>query len=139
MSELFKEVMPVNQAEEEVNNWLDLKRVTPSERVEKAGFVNKMVESLQYGYISIDKEGKITHKLVFPLKSPEGEITTAELQYNYRAETGNLQSKTGNLKGIGMAVYIAYASVLTGQITGKLNKLDSEDFKILQAITAFFL
>jgi hypothetical protein len=132
----------VNQqlAEETIEAWLDAKKVKPKERQDKASLIEVLVDAVRYGNIAIDDNTRvITQFLDFPLTDSGGSVILSELKYNPRGGTGDLLSKTANLKGIGMAVYIAFASTLTGQMVATLNKLDGEDFKVLQAITSFFL
>lgn len=137
---MYKEVVPVQKAEEEVSAWLDSKKIKPKEREKNEAFINTLVEAVTYGILTIDDDTKvITQNLEFPLSNTDKVVTLSSLRYNPRADTGSLHGKTANIKGIGMAVYVAYASALTGELVATLNKLDSEDFKVLQAITAFFL
>lgn len=136
----MKEVVNILTAEADVTNWLDAKKIKPAEREKNKDFINTLIDAVMYGQLSIDADTRvITQKLDFPLDDGKGNITLGTLTYQPRAAMGNLLSKTGNLKGISMAVYIAYASTLTGEIIATLNRIDSEDFKVLQAITAFFL
>lgn len=143
-------VIQEEAAEIEVASWLDYKRVPLLERKipQNEGAIKVMVSAVMSGNISfaqeqffIDNSNKetaadgpvITHTLIFPV----GSLT--ELKYKPRARVASAYAGTKNLNGIGMAVYVAYATELTGKLTAQLNNLDTQDFKILQAITTFFL
>lgn len=136
----MKEVVALEKAQEEVDNWLDAKKVKPGDRVTNQKFISTLIEAIQYGNLELDADtNTFTQKLDFPLTNSAGTETLTSLKYNPRGQTGSLQSKTANLNGIGMAVYVAYASSLTGELVATLNRLDTEDFKVLQAIITFFL
>lgn len=125
-------------AEQEVSEWLDYKKVKPASRESNKQFVDVLIDSVMYGNVTIDAETKvITQTLDFPLKNKDGVETLTTLTYKSRSDAGALQKKAEGAKGMG--IYTAYGSELTGQITATLNRLDSEDFKILQAITIFFV
>ena len=121
-------------AEKEINAWLDAKCIENDEREEKAQFIKVLVNGVKRGYLTIDP---VTFEMMQTLKFPIGALTS--LKYKARAGCGELQAGTRNINGISMGVYVAYAAALTGELTATLSKLDSEDFKILQAITTFFL
>lgn len=125
-------------AEKNVTSWLDAKSVEADEREEKQQFIKTLINAVRRGNLVInDTTFEITQTLKFPVVTNIATIN--ELKYKARAACGELHAGTRNINGVNMAVYVAYAVALTSELKANLDRLDSEDFKVLQAITSFFL
>lgn len=131
------EKIPREQAEEELTQWLDNKKVFQSMREEHKDFIELLIEALMIGTLSINLEDfKITHTLIMPPES--GKLT--QLVYRPRLNDNLLQS---HLKGVsatdGDARLHAMAAAITDTMKGVISKLDSAtDKKIMVAIVTFF-
>lgn len=129
-------------AQQEVNEWLDYKRIKPNKREASEDAIEALVEAVQYGDLSIDEDKVMTHKLIFPLTNEQGEETVKELKYQPRVSTGAITQKTGAVKGKALdynTIITAYVSALTDKPLALIERLDTEDRKISQAIVSFFL
>ncbi|MBX2906180.1 MAG: hypothetical protein KF744_09090 [Taibaiella sp.] len=133
---LYKMLVPLETAREEVVAWLDYKRVKPSVRMNNVRNIMKLVEAVMYSIITIDPDTKvITHKLEFPILNDKGGVFAEKLTYKPRLRMEDLSraeaAEEGITNGIGAA--------LTGQPAGVIGKLDSEDGAILASVGVFFI
>lgn len=127
----------VETAQDDVNRWLEIKKVGESKRQSMNDSINNLVDAVADGTISIDSEGMITQNLKFPLG--EDKSITA-LTYKPRISVGEAKKwlkdiKAGDIDGR----LTAYVAALTGQAKEVINKLDSEDNGVAQSIAVFFL
>lgn len=127
-------VMNRDAAEKEIASWLDYKRIKESTREQYKGQIDVLVEAMQYGDITLNATSYvIKQKLSFPV---EGLID--ELEYKARMSVGDLNkvpTKAGDFDG----KVVAYIAALTGKGMSHIQKMDSEDYKIGQAIAVFFM
>lgn len=125
------------QAEEELNQWLDHKKVFQTMRDEHKDHIDLLTEALMDGIITINLDDyKITHTLIMPPEN--GKLT--QLVYRSRLNDNLLST---HLKGVsatdGDARLHAMAAALTDTMKGVISKLDSStDKKIMMAIVTFF-
>jgi hypothetical protein len=132
---MFEIKVPKEQAEKEVNSWLDYKRVKPGAREAKQGNIDVLVEAVMYGDITIDPVSfKITHNLNFPIKDDKGEVAVDKLQYVARLNLDNVQTSVQSTDGLTKG----FGTALTGQPVAIIGKLDSCDAQILSSIGVFF-
>lgn len=135
------------QAEVEINSWLDYKKVSKSKREENKAYIETLVDAMMDGILSMDGEQdkisskedymSFTHFLKFPT---EGETPLISLRYKARLKVMTVQSVLRGLKGDdSQAFIIAYACALTSQPKALIQALDTEDYKITQAIAVFFV
>lgn len=126
-------------AAKEVNDWLDYKCVEPADREENKASIDKLINAVMSGVLSIADDKTITHRLKFPLDNGEGQTTVRELTYKPRVSYGELSARTRGVKpGDLEGRVVAYIAVLTGQAPAVLMKLDTADMSICQAIFVFF-
>lgn len=130
-------------AVKEIAAWLDYKHVKPSFRDKRQDSIDVLVDAVMSGDVSIEQgsysyglekmDGPIIkQKLSFPV----GSLT--ELKYKPRETTGNLSAAIRNNAGV--EVSACYGSILSdGILPAQLQKMDSEDSRVLQAIVSFFL
>lgn len=122
-------------AEQEISDWLDFKKIFPSEREKHKESIDLLIDVMVDGVISIDDQThEVIHKLIFPLES------VTELKYKPRINDKMVQP---NLKGmdpkdIDMRL-LAIAATAASQPKGLLAGLDSVDKKIMMANVVFFL
>jgi hypothetical protein len=123
------------KATEEINGWLDRKKVYPSTREANEKDLELLIEAMVNGDIVLDeKTNEFTHTLLFPLED------TKSLKYKGRMNDKMLKP---HLNGVsqksGADMLTAYVAALTSQPKGLIESLDSADKKIAMAITVFFL
>jgi len=129
-----KETMTKELAIEEIKKWLDFKRILPKEREEKQPQTDILVDAMQSGSLILNEDHSLTQILRFELE------TVKELTYKARLTVGEINAK---LRGIDSSkahdLLVAYVSVATGSPMGIIKQLDSNDYKVAQAINMFFL
>lgn len=125
-------------ATKEVTAWLDYKRTKEAQRESLKGQIDTLVEAVMFGDVSINPDTQvITHKLIVPEATDK---LYTELEYKPRISVGELQKASTNVKATDFdGKVVAYISALTGKGISHIQKLDSEDFKIGQAIALFFM
>jgi hypothetical protein len=134
--------MKVSQevAQKEIDSWLDFKKVKAEKRTEKdkAKQIQDLVDLVSAGDLVLDKETKeFTHTLLFPI---ENELKTTVLKYAPRVNVAKVQKNMVGVKGDDLhGMILAYGAAITGQPKGLLKELDSEDYRILQAVAVFFM
>lgn len=141
--------VPQEMAMEELQKWLDYKKTkvklvkSDSDDVKDDEAVKantEIVEAIMAGDLIIDEDMNMRYKLTFPVKSEEGTSALSELKLKPRLTAYEVQKAT---KGINkeepFALFIGYIHVLSGEIKGLINKIDSTDFALLQKIVGYFL
>ncbi len=126
-------------AEQDVNRWLDYRRVREKKRKDNESGIDELIELVEEGVLSIDEDCSITFNLGQPLKNESGSIALSELVFKPRLKQHEV---TAHLKGAGTDVdarVLAYIAAATGKAKGILGKLDVSDYNIAQSIALFFL
>lgn len=125
-------LIPKDAATKEVNAWLDYKRIKPIQREKSKESIDALVEAIQYGNIVIDANTfVITQTLDFPVEG-----LSDKLAYKPRVSGGDL-TKAAKAAG-GVDIVYSYIAGITGQGVSIIQRCDSEDLKIAQAIAGFF-
>lgn len=127
----------LEQAVEEIDGWLDKKKVFPSAREEYQSLIDTLVEAISLGYLSLNDKGEFKQELLFPLKE---EQAVTHLDYKARLNDRMLEPYLKGVKsGDGTARIVAYLACLTGQAKGIIKALDTADRTITNAIVIFFI
>jgi len=127
-------------ARQDVERWLDFKRVSAKKRAAVADTIEAIAEAIEQGTLVVNDDCSITHKLIFPIENSEGQQTVEELKYKARVTTEAISIRMRDVKLTDAhGMFIAYASALTNQSTALIKKLDTEDFRVAQSIVTFFL
>lgn len=127
-------------ARQDVERWLDFKRVPAKKRAAVADTIESMAEAIEQGTLIVNDDCTITHNLIFPIENSDGEHTVEELKYKPRVTTEAISIRMKDVKVTDAhGMFIAYASALTNQPTALIKKLDTEDFRVAQSIVTFFL
>lgn len=134
----MKELVTKEVAVKEVESWLDYRRVKASQRETYKAQIGTLVEGVQFGDITIDAE---KHTITQAMQFPEATKSLfTSLTYQPRISIGDLQKHTTNVKATDFeGKVVAYMAALTGQGMSGISKMDSEDYKIGQAIALFFM
>ena len=137
-----KSVIPRDVAEEEVQKWLDYKRISINEDDEEDVAKEKsLVKYFMDGSLCLNHDNfTITQKLKFPLSDEDGEVALAEIVYQPRLNRSHLNAKMKGVKASDVdGRLVGYTAALSGQPKGMLGKLDTEDNKVAQSVVMFFL
>jgi hypothetical protein len=128
----------VDVATNDINAWLDAKRVRSTKRTEMKSSVDGLVKAVQDGLIVFDSEtGFLTQTLLWPIGENEGVKT---FNYKLRLNSFELDPFLKNVSsGDGDGRLRAYVAALTSQLPSVVSKLDTEDLSIAQSIAVFFL
>lgn len=133
-------VVSEDVAREEVDKWLDYKKVNQSRREQYQDAIDDMVNAISEGYLSIDEDYNWVHKLKFPFQN--GKDT---LVYRPRLTEAQLEPHMKGIKSDDSRGMIqAYIAALTGGgekglARGSVKKLDMEDMRVGRAIATFFI
>ena len=129
MSQVSREV-----AENEVNRWLDHKRVKESKRERNREAIEGIVEAVMDGTFTIDDECVITHKLSFGLGNDE---VIKELKYIPRLTVGRIGEYTKTAKTNDERVR-GYIAALAGVANGIVATMETEDYSVAGNVVIFF-
>lgn len=124
-------------AEQEVQKWLDSKKVFDSTIEENQDSIKILTEAIMQGTLTLNDDFSFTHKLLFPLG--DGETMVGELKYKHRINEKETQKY---LKGVsakdGDGRLNATIAALCNTARGIIEGLDTMDKKISNAIAIFF-
>lgn len=125
-------------AEEEVQKWLDFKKISPSKRTDKKDQIKQLVNAIIDGDISINEENEIVQVLKTPIGTGDKQIK--EFKYKPRITVGAVQQHLKNIQTSDAdGRVVCYIQALTGQSAGMIKGLDSVDYDIAQTIAIFFI
>ncbi|MFA6057282.1 MAG: hypothetical protein WC756_03720 [Taibaiella sp.] len=137
------QVVSFDIAKKEINAWLDGKRVSDSKREKEhiADAIETLIDAISYGDATIDPEKMtITQALRFPILNEDSKPVLSSLTFKPRLRTNELKDRTASVKqGDGIGRICAIAGALTGQATAIIEKMDTEDMAIVNAVAVFFL
>lgn len=127
-----------DKAAEDVEKWLDYKKLSKAKREQKEDSINKLIDYVSDGVLRIGEDCVIKQQLLFPVGANSA---IKELEYQPRINIGRLQI---NLKGVDVIMDMtgynfAYGATLTGQPKAVIAELDSEDYSVMQSIIPFFM
>lgn len=125
-------------AEQEVNNWLDFKKVNAKKRETFKENIDILVDAISDGNLVIDdKDFVFTHTLKFPLG--EGD-SVRELKYKPRVKVSTIHVCLQNVKaGDADGRICGHIAALTGIDRNIIKQQDTEDYEIGRSIAVFFL
>lgn len=126
-------------AEEEIENWLDSKKISPSKRESKSASIESLVCAIMDGDLVLNAENKFEQTLKFPGDSPASvkvlefkqRILINEVQHHLKNNKTSISDFDGR--------FVAYIQALTGQPNAVITKLESTDYDIAQSIAGFFM
>jgi len=129
-------VISENIARRDIDKWLDVKKIRPKKREEKKESIDKLVDAVMDGMLSVENDGsKLVQKLIHPI----GEIR--ELSYKSRI---SLAEKNRHTLGVNIAedfggYILAHVAALTDKPKTLVGKMDTEDNDIANSIALFFI
>ena len=121
-------------AKQEVEKWLDFRRVRNRKRQENEASINDLIEAFEDGFLILDpKTHVIKQKLLFDTAGKK------ELNFKPSMTVGEGQRALKGLKSTDShGMLLAYVSELTGEVKEVINQLNSEDYGIARTIAGFF-
>jgi hypothetical protein len=124
-------------AREEIEKWLDYKKVSEKKRESLADHVDTLIETIVDGYLVLNDDFSLTLKLKFPIES---EVNTTELNFKPRIKVSTVYQhmqgvKTGDTDGR----LFANVAALCSKPKELIKALETEDYSICQAVAVFFL
>jgi hypothetical protein len=135
-------------AMEEFQKWLDYKKTkvqlvknTGSEEEGEESKANTaIVEAIMAGELVFNEDMSMTYLLNFPVKSETGSTELHSLTLKPRLTAFEVQKATkGISKDEPFKLFTGYIHILSGEVRGLVNKIDSTDFSLLQKIVGYFL
>jgi hypothetical protein len=140
MSFELKEVMPQVGAYAEVVALMDAKRILPSRRRDLEKAVDALTDAIQYGIVTVDSDRNISIQLQEPLKDKGGNVALSSITWKHRADMAAINQRLSALKADnGSGRMMVYVQAHTGLDAGLVDKLETCDRAILDAVTLFFL
>lgn len=131
-----KKAVAESVARNEVERWLDHKRVNEKHRNANSESIENMVDAFAEGTLILDDDHNIIMNLTWPVG--EGE-NIKQLKFKPRLRVGEIQDALKGLKaGDVDARILSYIATLTDQPRGIVRHLDTEDYRAASAITVFF-
>jgi uncharacterized UPF0160 family protein len=121
-------------ATKEVDNWLDYRRVRVKKRKENEDSINELIEAFEEGILVLDPETRvITQNLIWEVG------TKKALTFKPLLTVGDSQRRLQSVKSTdGHAMLAAYVAELTGENSGIIGGMNTEDYGISRTIAGFF-
>jgi hypothetical protein len=136
MSKISREI-----ASQEINSWLDYKKVNDKKREAFADSIETLIDSICDGSLSLTPEKVLVQELRFPI-GEDGKETMAikSLSFKPRLKIQTIHMHLQGVKnGDADGRVLAYVAALSSTPKDALRGMDTEDFSIGQAIAIFFL
>lgn len=130
MSKISKEV-----ATEEVNKWLDYKKVKSKKREAYKDAIESLSDAISEGALILNEDFSFTQNLDFPVGSDK---QIKSLEFKARVDVATIQ-KYMNGVSTGDGRILATIAALSGQEKAVVSKLDTEDYSVASSVAIFFL
>lgn len=126
------EKMTQEVAQAEFEKWAyETKRLRSAALEKHANDCQNFVDALCDGTLSIEEDGSVTQKLAFEVAGRN------QLKYKPRLTVAEMGSAL-DYKGGDSGKTRKMVSIMTGEIVGVLDKMDSTDWALATSITAFY-
>lgn len=124
-------------ATQEINKWLDFKKVNDKKKEAQKDQIESLVDALVDGSLVLNADFVLTQTLKFPT---EGELKIISLDFKPRLKMQAIHNAMGGVKsGDVDGRVLAYIAALTSTPKAVIKDLDTEDYSISQSIAIFFL
>ena len=131
-----KPLVSEEQARQEIESWLDYKKIDDSQREENESTIKSLISYVKSGHLVLNEDKTFTHKLKFELES----AGIKELTYKARITEREITQKLHGVKADDVDGRIAATiAALSTQVIGIVRGLDKEDFKIARSVALFFM
>lgn len=126
-------------ATEEINSWLDYKKVSDKKRESQKEQVESLIDAIADGSLTFKDDKTFTFVQVLKFQT-EGDSPLTKLEYKPRLKMSTIHSHLQGVKSSDADGRIcAYIAALTATPKALINSLDTEDYGIAQSIAIFFL
>lgn len=127
-------------AVQEFERWLDYKRIKQKKREDNKSFEETIVQCIEDGEIAIDDNCVLTFTLPEILKDDNGNTMLEKLIFPPRVRVKQINNKMKGFKSDDAdARVLAYISAISGQNTGVISNMYTEDYSVCQSIVMYFL
>lgn len=124
-------------ATEEVNKWLDYKKVGDKRRETYKDHVETLVDSIMEGHLILKEDNTFVHTLKIPV---EGDLGFDKLEYKPRVRISTIKHHMQGVKsGDSDGRISAYVAALVSKPKALIDMLDTEDYSISCSIAVFFM
>lgn len=132
------QAIPRETATDEVNGWLDYKKVSAKKRETHKEHIDNLVDAMVEGNLTLNEAKEFTQLLKFPIEG--GEEKLSELKYKPRLKVETVQMHLHGVKpSDNYGLINAYISALTTKPKALIKNLDSEDYTLAYGIAVFFM
>jgi hypothetical protein len=136
---MFSEKVKPDVALADITRLLDSRNLLPSMRKSKESVIPIVQEAIQYGLVTIDDNCQVAQSLIEPVKDDKGNVVLDTLVYVSRIDPAKVNKRINELKVRNETTrLLCYTIEHTGETEGILNKMESQDRNICDAITIFF-
>lgn len=137
-SGMGKKVISEAIARQDVDRWLDYKKIGETKREDNQAAIDGIVASVMDGEMVVSDQGhEITHLLRFPVGNQED---IKQLTYKARL---SLKERNKKLKGVKLTdtgeYLVALIAALANENKAVIEELDTEDYNTAQNVALFFI
>lgn len=132
------ELVDKKTASNEVEGWLDFKKVPASKRESMKATIDNFIDAICDGILTIDATTHVvTHNLSFPIGT---DAKIEKFEYKPRINMGTVNLHLQGVKSSDADGRLcAYVAALTSKPKAVIVQMDTEDNAIAQLIALFFL
>ncbi len=121
---------------EEIEGWLDYRRERPKKREANKEYIEQLIEGVEEGVLSVDEDHNIIFELAFPIGN---EKQIKELKFKPLLQVKDYHPHLKTVKsGDSDGRMMAYICGLTGQNSGVISQLYTNDLTMATNIAVFF-
>lgn len=131
------EALSADVASQEIEKWLDQKRISPAKRILYVHCVHRMVSAMCEGRLVLREDMVLEQTLLFPVGDKQ---EVKKFEFKPRVTVGELADALRGVEindSIGRAC--AAVAAVTGQLKGIVAKMDPEDYSLSDSIIVFFI
>lgn len=127
------------QAEKEVNGWLDFKRKSQATRDKLVESISALVDAVVEGDLVFNEDNTISQTLREPVTDKDNNPVIKKLDYKARLKAETLQMHSQGLKtGDDYGRVNAHIAALTTNSKDLVKKMDVDDYNIASLIVTVF-
>lgn len=129
-----------DQAQAEIAEWLEFKHISERKRNDNADFEEVLIDKMCQGLLKKNEDNSLTYSLQEPVKTEDGEIILDTLTFKPRIRVSDLNKRLKGVKPSDIeGRQLAYIAAITGESSGKISSIYTEDFETCAAIVNYFL
>ena len=133
----MNEILNIELAMQEIERWLDYKKVSPRKREANKDSIDILADAVSTGNLVLKEDCTLVQTLNFPISS---EKKTEVLEFKPRLQMKSVYQHLQGVKpsDIDARLY-AYAAALTGNPKELIKNLETSDYEVVSAIVVFFI